>query len=102
MSRTSPFGWMCVMGGDSQVQFGEYRLSSSRGVQQGDPLGPALFALAIHEPAREARLSAEEYTGRLLDWGAFYLDDGFAGGVADVLSIFASNLAQSWARSGWR
>eukprot|EP00973_Karenia_brevis_P060508 8415618-Karenia_brevis.AAC.1 len=26
-----------------------HRLHSERGIQQGDPLGPALFALAIHE-----------------------------------------------------
>ena len=34
-------------------------LESSRGIQQGDPLGPLLFALAIHEAIFRAKASAE-------------------------------------------
>ena len=30
------------------LYFGSTRLSSERGAQQGDPLGPALFAAALH------------------------------------------------------
>ena len=35
-------------GAPTPLYFGATRLSSERGVQQGDPLGPALFAAALH------------------------------------------------------
>ena len=35
------------------LQFGRWQVSSQRGVQQGDPLGPLLFALAIHPLVKE-------------------------------------------------
>ncbi len=38
----------------SMLCFGGHRLRSSRGIQQGDPLDPALFGMAIDAPAREA------------------------------------------------
>ena len=72
----------------SHVQFGPYRLLSPRGVQQGDPLGPAFFALAIHGEVKNARIAAELLTGSPLDWFAFYLDDGIAAGDGDVFAIF--------------
>ena len=31
---------------------GEHRIPSSRGIQQGDPLGPALFSLAVDKIAK--------------------------------------------------
>ena len=34
---------------------GDFRLDSSTGVQQGDPLGPDLFALAIHGVTSEVK-----------------------------------------------
>ena len=36
-------------GAPSKLVFGSYNLSSSEGVQPGDPLGPFLFSLAISE-----------------------------------------------------
>ena len=40
----------CVLayGAPSKLKFGNYTIFSSEGVQQGDPLGPLLFSLAIH------------------------------------------------------
>ena len=59
-----------------------------RGVQQGDPLGPALFALSIHDAtARET--TEQAYPGQL-DFTAFYLDDGAVAGTAAAVSLFSS------------
>ena len=47
------------------------------GVQQGDPLGPLLFCLSIHDLMLELKS----------EFRAFYLDDGIPGGsVAEVLA----------------
>jgi hypothetical protein len=54
-------------------------ISSSRGIQQGDPLGPALFCLAIHPLISELRSS----------FNLWYLDDGTLGGEpVEVLKDF--------------
>ena len=49
---------------------GESILQSSEGVQQGDPLGPLLFSLTIHEMLQQLKG----------EFGVFYLDDGTLGG----------------------
>ena len=60
----------------STLLWGETPLQSSEGVQQGDPLGPLLFCLAIHP-------LTEKLTSELV---VFYLDDGTLGGrVGEVL-----------------
>ena len=61
---------------NSTLFFGDYRISSEEGPQQGDPLGPLLFALTIH-PILQS-LESEFRTG--------YLDDVAAGGNAATLS----------------
>ena len=58
----------------SHLYFGSFLLSSSSGVQQGDPLGPMLFALAIHPLVRQLSSVPE------LDLSAWYLDDGTLAG----------------------
>ena len=51
-------------------------IESAEGVQQGDPLGPLLFCLTIHQLC--SRMKSE--------LSLFYLDDGTLGGkVEDVL-----------------
>ena len=54
----------------SHLFFGEHRLSSECGVQQGDPLGPLLFSLVTR------RLSA----AMISPLNCWYLDDGVIGG----------------------
>ena len=56
---------------------GDFRLDSATGVQQGDPLGPALFAIAIHRVTSEVKS----------DLNVWYLDYGcFGGDLQTVLS----------------
>ena len=59
----------------SNLSFGEYTVPSEEGVQQGDPLGPLLFCLAIHDLLGSMR--SEVTIG--------YLDDGTLGGEASVV-----------------
>jgi len=47
-----PFIWYCYSSKTSLFH-GNFSLDSATGVQQGDPLCPPLFALAIHEVTSE-------------------------------------------------
>ena len=53
-------------------------ISSAEGVQQGDPLGPSLFAIGT--------LSVVELAHGLVEWGVWYLDDGTLAGTPSQLS----------------
>ena len=65
----------------STLFFGRYTLDSATGVQQGDPLGPALFSLAIQSLV--TTMSSEV--------NIWYLDDGSIGGETNqVLSDLQS------------
>ena len=64
----------------SHLKFGTVTLQSAAGVQQGDPLGPLLFATALQPLASELRA--------MVDFAAFYLDDGILAG--DVPSVAAA------------
>lgn len=56
---------------------------SSIGVQQGDPLGPPLFALVLHPLVRKIRDNFE------FSLHVGYLDDGsFIGGSEEVVIMF--------------
>ena len=73
----------------SELYFGNTHLLSAGGVQQGDPLGPLLFACALHPLALDLRQGP-------LDLAFFYLDDGvIAGDVAFVGAALAHILAKS-------
>ena len=67
-------------GSESRLQFGDFALGSSTGVQQGDPLGPLLFAAALQPLADELRSSP-------LDLSLFYLDDGVLAGSVGAVSL---------------
>ena len=62
--------------------FGNTFIDSAEGVQQGDPLGPLLFCLTIHDLVSNLRS----------EFRLFYLDDGTLGGnlndiLADIHSL---------------
>ena len=58
---------------ESKLFFGNHTVPSASGVQQGDPLGPLLFALAVQPLAKELKDLG-------LDICVFYLDDGVLAG----------------------
>ena len=53
--------------------FGNHIIHSAEGVQQGDPLGPLLFSLTIHDLIGELKS----------EFKVFYLDDGTLGDTLD-------------------
>ena len=57
----------------TKLFFGEEGLKSESGIQQGDPFGPALFALAVDEAAR----------GVNSEFNVWYLDDATLGGTPE-------------------
>jgi hypothetical protein len=63
-------------------------LASERGVQQGDPLGPAFFSLAVHSAILEAKAATENAMPGALELVLFYLDDGTVAGTAEGVSHF--------------
>lgn len=70
----------------SFLLYGNNLINSARGVQQGDPLGPALFCLTINNLTRS--ISPE--------FNCWYLDDGSIGGnVNAVLSTFGYLIKES-------
>ena len=71
----------------SNLVFGTHTLDSLSGVQQGDPLGPLLFSLAIHPIAKELLAQGRNgVLGNPLDLVIFYLDDGVLCGSPQAVS----------------
>lgn len=66
--------WQCYSS-PSKLFYGNHQISSEVGVQQGDPLGPALFSLGIHP-------ITSNLNSKLNVW---YLDDGTLAGEADTV-----------------
>ena len=62
-------------GAESYLSYGDFTIRSAEGIQQGDPLGPLLFCLAIHPLLQD--IKSEFVTG--------YLDDiGIGGSLQSV------------------
>ena len=73
--------WLeCCYGAQPLLHFGNFTILSSCGVQQGDPLGPLAFALALHPIVERIK---REVPSLLIN--AWYLDDGTLVGHADDL-----------------
>ena len=64
---------LSAYGSPSFLFYGENIILSSEGVQQGDPLGPLLFCLTIHNMAQQLCSGLN----------VFYLDDSTLGGILD-------------------
>ncbi|XP_065315305.1 uncharacterized protein LOC135924185 [Gordionus sp. m RMFG-2023] len=65
----------------SLLKFGEFSISSEEGIQQGDPLGPLLFTIGIHDLIKNLKSNFQ------LDLNLWYLDDGsFGGSLSNVMS----------------
>ena len=68
---------------------GEEILDSERGIQQGDPLGPGLFGMAIQKAMEKATNATRNAFGKeALDHVFFFLDDGVAGGTAEAAEFW--------------
>ena len=61
---------------ESVLLWDEVEITSSEGIQQGDPIGPLLFCLSIQDLV--SRLKSE--------YKVFYLDDGTIGGTLENIS----------------
>ena len=77
---------------DSNLLVGSSQIRSQRGVQQGDPLGPSFFALAIHPCIIEAIRVAECQHNGDVDFKAFFLDGGVIAGKAPAVQLFLATL----------
>ena len=78
----------------THLWFNDTELESAQGVQQGDPIGPLLFALALRKVT--ARI-AEKWPDLLLS--AWYLDDGTVIGNRDTLGELVHFLGSDEVRS---
>jgi hypothetical protein len=74
----------------SPLHIGDQTILSSSGVQQGDPLGPAAFALGVDACARSVQ-------SPLNIW---YLDDATIAGPADVVQADLKSLAKALPKLG--
>ena len=77
----------------TRLQFGDRVLESSSGVQQGDPLGPLLFAAATQPLACELRLGP-------LDLAVHFLDDGLLAGDAPAVGAGLAHVRERAAALG--
>ncbi len=74
--------WLeCCYGAQPLLHLGEHTILSRCGVQQGDPLGPLSFALALHPIVERINREVPD-----LQINAWYLDDGTLVGTADELN----------------
>jgi hypothetical protein len=85
---------LCAYGTQSTLFFDDEEIPSSCGVQQGDPLGPALFSLALGEVWREIQHRLEASALPPLEMAGWYLDDGCLGGVAMTLQAVIAALEE--------
>ena len=82
------------------LKLGSTEIHSSRGVQQGDPIGPALFALAVHDDILQAKAHTEQLLPNRLNFVAFFLDDGVAAGSSRAVKCFVDTLASKLSEKG--
>ena len=81
------------MGDTSLVFWGKRTLECKTGVQQGDPLGPLLFAAGIHDVI-------ESLIGHDSFYQTWYLDDGLLVGPAPIIHELVSRMTTLLAAKG--
>ena len=86
-------------GNHTWLYFGEHRIVSQSGVQQGCPLGPLFFSLLMADARSRAHdLMKERHPGLgLLDFEAWYLDDGTVAGPMEVVIAYIEALEEACA-----
>jgi len=89
LSEIYPFIWDSYSLKTS-IFHGNFSLDSATGVQQGDPLNPALFTLAIHEVTSKIKA----------DLNIWYLDDGCIGGDPQTMLTNATMIRESLSSIG--
>ncbi|XP_029657541.1 uncharacterized protein LOC115231724 [Octopus sinensis] len=77
-------------GSENSLVFDKHIVRSRTGVQQGDPLGPLLFALSIDEVARNVKTPLN----------LWYLDDATIGGPVDVVLDELYKIVSALAKMG--
>ena len=81
-------------GSDSSLWWYDHRISSSQDTQQGDPLGPLLFALVLHPAILKLK---EQWPTEIQIW---YLDDGNILIDFDMIPHFLNILVNEAATNG--
>ena len=83
----------------SFLRFDDKTIKSERGAQQGDPLGPLLFAIALQPILRKLKDLREE-DGNALEICFSYLDDCFFAGESTIVAKAVALLRDESARIG--
>jgi hypothetical protein len=84
---------VAAYGEDTLLLFAGTFLASRAGVQQGDPLGPLFFSLALSRLLQNVEMDG-------LELNAWYLDDGTVGGRTMTVRRFVDSLRQVSAEHG--
>ncbi len=82
-------------GTESHLFFGEDRIASASGVQQGDPLGPLFFSLLLAHLWAPIKAACPDIV-----FSGWYLDDGFVVAPPATLEVVVSRLQALEASSG--
>ena len=80
----------CAYGARSSLLFAGRVIESACGVQQGDPLGPLLFSLAVREVSHRG----------LARFAVWYLDDATVGGTCAEVTAEVQRIREGAARVG--
>jgi len=91
---------VAAYGSESALFFGGHLVHSRAGVQQGDPLGPLFFSLALLAARREAVANASAGLPQRLGFEAAYLDDASFGGTARDTREYFDRLVVALAARG--